>query len=167
MYRTTINFHKRLQRGEIPILFVVIKTDLGYRAYAEKELKTIADLEAHFADGSITADGTYTAGGGIGYLEKSARLLGFSGSDRTIRPKKQGLLFGYTQKQQKHVSITFANTDKYFSKLIAKEPFLTKTIYSYLGFEDLPLKEALEDFRGTIESLTITPEKLTLEAIEG
>lgn len=166
MYRTSINFHKRIQRGEVPVLFIVIKTDLGYRAYAEKELSLISDMEGHFADGSVIADGTYTAGSSLGSLEKSAKLLSFSGSNRTIQPQKRGLLLGYTQKQQEHVSVTLINTDRYFSRLIAKEPFLTKEISSYLGFEALPFGEMLEDFRGTIENLTITPEKLTLEAVE-
>ena len=166
MYKTTINFHKRLQRGEVPILFIVIKTDLGYRAYAEKELSLVSDIEAHSADGSVTADGTYTAGSSLGFLEKSARLLSFSPSAQTIQPQKRGLLFGYTQKQQKHASATLINTDRYFSKLIAKEPFLTKEIYVYLSFEALPFDEAKEDFRGVIENLTITPEKFTLEAVE-
>ena len=166
MYRATINFHKRIQRGEIPIFIIVIETDLGQRAYAKKELDLISDIDENLADGSVTADGSHTASSGPGFLEKSARLLSFSGSARTIQPKKQGLLLSYTKKQQKHISVTLINTDRYFSKLIAKEPFLTKEIYSYLGFEDLPFNEALEDFRGTIESLAITPEKLMLEAVE-
>jgi len=166
VYRITIDFHKRLQRGEIPILFCVIHTALGYRAYAKKELSVVSDMEASILGGSWLLDGSVILGSSLGFLEKSARLLSVGSFDRTIQPKKQGLLLAYTQKQQQNVSVSLVNVDRYFSRLIVKEPFLTRDLYLYLGFEALPFNQNLEVFKGVIEELAITSDKITLEAVE-
>ena len=58
----------------VPILYVVILTHLGYRAYAKKELSAVSDIEGNILDGSWILDGSQTLGASLGFLEKSARL---------------------------------------------------------------------------------------------
>jgi len=92
VYRTSIDFHKRITRGEKPVPYIVISTALGYRAYAQKELNRVFEVEGYFADGTYTADGSITAGSGLGVLEKSARVIDFGLFERSIQPKKEVLL---------------------------------------------------------------------------
>ena len=165
MYRTTINFHDRIERGEKPIPFVLIETDMGTRGYSERQFSDTWG-ETNLADGSVTADGSETANPGLGFLEYTARLQSVSRPTRTISPKKLGLLIGYTQKQQATLRVKLANYDLYFSKLIAKEPFITKTLSVYVGFSDLPFSESLLVFKGNIENLSLDQKVMTLEVVE-
>ena len=166
MYRTLINFNNRIMRGEKPAVYIVIQTDMGYRAYSKKELGKVFEIEGNFADGSVTADGSATAGAGAGVIEKSARVLSFGRFDRTIRPHKEGLLLGYTKKRQQHVAVTLNNADLHFSKILPKEPFLTKPLSFYVGFEALDFYEHLKMFEGVISEVKITPDQMVLEADE-
>lgn len=166
MYRLSINFHNRLTRGEIPITYDVIQTHLGYRAYAEKELIGVFDLTGYIADGSHLADGSITAGDvSAGIIEKSGRVLNFGNFERTLQPKKDDVLASFSGKQIQHLSMQLDNSDRYFSQLIAKEPFIGRPIKRYVGFEADPQSEHLNIFSGIISEITVLP-TLTIEADE-
>lgn len=152
-------------RGETPIAYVVIQTHLGYRAFAEKEMQGTFDLAGHIADGSVTADGTYTAGVGAGVIEKSARVLSFGSFERTLQSKKDDVLASYSGKQIQHISLELDNSDKYFAQLIAKEPFIGRPIKYYVGFEEDSQSDHLGIFSGVISEMTVLP-TLTIEADE-
>jgi hypothetical protein len=144
----------------------MIQTHLGYRAYAEKELTTGFDKLAAIADGTYLADGTIIAGSdSVGVIDKSARVLSFSSFERTIQPQKSDVLTAYSGKQLQHISIELNNTDRYFSRLIPKEPFLGRPVNVYVGFEADPQGEHLSIFRGIISELSVMP-VFTIEADE-
>lgn len=168
MYRTTINFHNRIQRGEKPIIYCMIHTDYGYRVYAEKELSDIFEVAGLLADGSVTADGSHTAGEGLGLLDKAGRVLSFGPFERTIQPRKKDVLASYSTKQLQHASIALDNADHYFSRLIPREPFLTKSLDIYCGFEADPFSERLRLFSGVISEVGLKKDglQLVLEADE-
>lgn len=166
MKRTLINFHDRINRGEIPVPFVIITTDMGYRAYAAKELGKVFEVSGYLADGTYSADGTITAGTGIGVLEKSARLLSLGPVEQAIQPKTSGLPVAYTIKEQSIFSVTLNNGDKHFSEILPKEPFLGQTMDYYLGFEALSFSEHLKLWSGIISELELTSSELTIEAEE-
>jgi hypothetical protein len=154
--------------GQIPVTFFLIQTNLGYRAYAEKELAFIFDLSGKLADGTYLADGSITAGiGSQGIIEKSGRVVSVSGFERTIQPTRDNVLLSYQGKQLQHLSVVLDNADHYFTRLIAKEPFLGRPLSEYVGFDDLPLGEHLKIFEGTISEIKVTPKNITLEAEEG
>jgi len=166
VYRLSINFHKRLMRGEVPISYAVIETHLGDRAYAEKELRGTFDPGGYLADGSHLADGSITAGGdSSGIIEKAGRVLSFGSFERTLQPKKDDVMIAYTGKQIQHISMEMDNSDRYFSQLIAKEPFIGRPITYYVGFEDDPPSEHLKIFSGRITEMSVLP-VLTIEADE-
>lgn len=166
MYRVPIAFHNRLMRGEVPTPYVVIQTHLGYRAYAEKELKAVFDLLGYIADGSSLADGSITAGSASsGVIEKSGRVVSFWSFERTLQPKKDDVLVAYSGKQIQHISLEMDNSDRYFSQLIAKEPFIGRPIKCYVGFEDSPQSEHLSVFSGVISEMSVLP-TLMIEADE-
>jgi hypothetical protein len=144
----------------------MIQTHLGYRAYAEKELTTGFDTLAAIADGTYLADGTNIAGSdSIGVIDKSARVISFSSFERTIQPQKNDVLTAYSGKQLQHISIELNNTDRYFSRLIPKEPFLGRPVNVYVGFESDPQGEHLSIFRGIISELSVM-QVFTIEADE-
>ena len=153
MYRTLINFHNRIIRGENPAVFCLIQTDYGYRAYSDKELIKYFELEGHIADGSVTAAGSETAGVGLGLIEKSARVLSFGSFERTIQPKMRDVLGGIEQRQLQHVSVSLNNEDRHFSKILPKEPFLGKPLYIYAGFEADAFHEYIKLFEGAISEV--------------
>jgi len=166
MYRTTINFHKRLMRGEIPVSYIVIQTHMGYRAYAEKELTKVFGITRYLADGSCLADGSITAGSaGWGVLEKSARVISFGSFERNLQSLKEDILASYQSKILQNMSIELENTDRYFAQLIASEPFIGRPLKYYIGFEADPQAEHLEVFSGIITEMTVMP-TLTIEANE-
>lgn len=166
MYRVPITFHKRLLRGEAPITYVMITTHLGYRAYAAKELAEVFDIAGYIADGSVTADGSYTAGSEtIGLIDKSARVLDMGRLERTIQPKKDDVLAAYSGKQLQHISIQLDNSDGYFSRLTAKEPFIGRPIAIRCGFEAVPYASHINLFTGVISEIDMG-HIMTIEADE-
>ena len=166
MYRIPITFHNRLMRGEIPISYILIQTHLGWRAYAEKELAGGFDIVGSLLDGSFLLDGSTVLGeGSIGVIEKSARIMSFGNFERTLQPQKDNLMAAYSAKQIQHISITLDNADRYFSQLIAKEPFIGRPVNVYVGFDADPQSEHLSIFSGIISEMSVLP-MLTIEADE-
>jgi len=166
VYRVPITFHKRLLRGEVPITYALITTHLGYRAYAAKELAQVFDISGYIADGSVTADGTHTAGSEtIGLIDKAARVLDMGRLERTIQPKTDDVLAAYSGKQLQHISIEMDNADRYFSRLIAKEPFVGRPIAIRCGFEADSYASHINLFTGIISEIDVG-HTMTIEADE-
>ena len=166
MYRTSINFHNRLMRGEVPISYIVIETHMGYRAYAEKELGAVFDVLGYIADGTYLADGSITAGDvGAGVIEKSARVISFGSFERSLQSQKEDVLGSYQSKTLQSMSIEMDNADGMFAKLIASEPFIGRPLKYYVGFEALSQSDHLKVFSGIITEMTVL-KSLTLEVNE-
>ena len=166
MYRIAKSMHDRLMRGEQPTPYIVIETNLGYRAYAAKELTEVFDVLGLIADGSVMADGSHTAGSeSAGVLEKSARVLDFGSFERTLQPRTADVMAAYSKKQKQHISIQLDNADRYFSRLIAKEPFLGRPIRAYVGFKAESQSNHMRIFTGRISEISAMP-VMTIEADE-
>lgn len=167
MYRLSIDFHNRLEKGEVPISYIVIETHMGYRAYAEKELIGVFDPVApYLLDGSWILDGSVLLGSAsAGIIEKSGRVIQFGSFDRSLQSMKNDILGSYQSKTLQHMNIDLDNSDRYFSQLIAMEPFIGRPLIYYVGFETLSQSEHLELFSGIITEMTVMP-TLTIEADE-
>jgi len=150
-------------RGEEPVPYVLIQTLMGWRAYAEKTEDTES---GYIADGTYLADGSITAGAGLGLLEREGRLLSWSGFERTIQPRKSDVLSAYNRKQQQSISIMLDNSGGHFSKLIAKENFIGRPMGVYVGFDGLEINEHLRVFDGQIFETELTEMKMTVRAHE-
>jgi hypothetical protein len=154
-------------RGEVPVSYITIETHMGYRAYAEKELTAVFDPAAVLLDGSFTLDGSEMLGSeSAGVIEKSGRVISFGSFTRALQSMKNNVLGSYQSKTLQKMSIEFDNSDSYFSRLIATEPFIGRPIKYYVGFEDEAQSEHLKLFSGVITELGVL-EKLTIEANEG
>ena len=98
-------------------------------------------------------------------LESSARVLSFGSFERTSQPIKDDVLTAYSGKQIQHMSLQLDNADRYFSRLIAKEPFLGRTLSIYVGFEAELEATHIRLFSGTISEVSIG-NTMTIEAEE-
>lgn len=166
MYRITIDFHNRLMKGEVPVSYILIETHMGYRTYAEKELIEIFDpVDPYIFDGSWILDGSVLLGSVTGIIEKSARVISFGSFSRSLQSVTGDVLGAYQSKILQHMSIELDNSDRYFSQLIASEPFIGRPLTYYVGFEGLPHSEHLELFSGMITEMSVMP-TLTIEANE-
>jgi hypothetical protein len=96
-------------------------------------------------------------------LEQSARVLSFGSFERTSQPIKDDVLVAYSGKQIQHMSIELDNADRYFSRLIAKEPFLGRTLSVYVGFEAELEATHIKLFSGIISEVSIG-NTMTIEA---
>ena len=166
MLRITKGIHDRLMRGEQPVIYALVETHMGYRAYATKELGKVFDILGHILDGSFELDGSTLLGAdSTGMIEKSAKLLDPGSFERTISPIKDDVLTSYQGKQKQHISIQLDNADRYFSQLTAKEPFIGRTLRMYVGFEDESQSVHLRIFTGIISEISMLP-IMTIEADE-
>jgi len=166
MYRTSIDFHNRLISGEVPIAYILITTHMGYRAYAEKELSGVFGVSPTLWDGTYDFDGTITYGSeSAGIIEKAGRVINFGAFDRNLQSMKEDILGSYASKTLQHLTVELDNSDRYFSQLIASEPFISRPIMCYLGFEALAQSSHLKLFSGIITEMNIMP-TMTIEADE-
>lgn len=167
MYRLAIDFHNRLMKGEVPISYILIETHMGYRAYAEKELTAVFEpVDPPLYDGSYVFDGSILYGAAsAGVIEKEGRVISFGSFDRNLKSVKEDILGSYQSKTLQHISIELDNSDRYFSQLIASEPFIGRPLLYYVGFETLSQSEHLKLFSGIITEMTVMP-ILTIEANE-
>jgi hypothetical protein len=90
-----------------------------------------------------------------------------------LNPKTADFLAAYTRKQQQHISVTLDNADKYFSIMLGKEPFLSRPISIYIGFEDEAVANHICIFKGVISDvsplsiLTISADEKSSESPTG
>ncbi|KKN67746.1 hypothetical protein LCGC14_0458940 [marine sediment metagenome] len=166
MFRVKIDYHKALKKGLKPITYILINTKLGFRIYSFKGISQEFESGPYYADGTYIADGTITAGSGINIIDKSSKLLSLGRFDRTISPRKRGLLFGFTSKQRQTVSVDLDNEDSYFSKLLGKEPFLGSDFRIFTGFEGVDFYQHVKMLVGIITEVFISSKKLTLRVEE-
>ena len=99
-------------------------------------------------------------------IESSARVVSYGSLERTLFPRTADVLTAYTGRQIQHLSIQLDNSDGYFSRLIAKEPFLSRTLTLYVGLESYETTEHVQLFSGTITDLSVMPiMTVTAEAV--
>ncbi len=167
MYRLAIDFHKRLMKGEVPISYILIHTHMGYRTYAEKELTAVFEpVDPPLYDGTYDYDGSILYGAAsAGVIEKAGRVINFGSFERNLQSMKEDILGSYQSKTLQHISVELDNSDRYFSQLIASEPFIGRPLLYYVGFETLSQSKHLKLFSGIITEMTVMP-TLTIEANE-
>jgi len=168
VYRTPLTLHKGLHRGETPIVYVMINTPMGWRGYSTKEINSgFTEESPRLADGTITADGTYTAGAGdYGMLDLQGRIVSIGKLSRTIRPSNTDIIGAYQNRQLQHISFTLADHDDYFTKMLPSEPLLNSEVRIYVGFDSDPHTDHLRIFNGYISSIKATSIGVEINAEE-
>lgn len=168
MYNTPLQLHKGLQRGEVPTVYLLINTPMGWRGYGAKEIDSgFTEESAHIADGTITADGTYTAGSGdYGLIDLQGRIVSIGRLSRTISPANSNILGAYDNRQLQHISFTLADHDDYFTKLLPTEPFIGREVRVYVGFDYDSHQNHLRIFNGKISDIKVGKTGIDIEAEE-
>ena len=166
--RMPLAFHKNLMMGKMPIIYCMIETHLIQRTYSTRELGGVFSAIGLIADGSVLADGSELAGSqAIGGGEKAGRVVDFGNFSRTVETTSTDIFASFSLKQQQHISIVMDNTDYYFTKLLAKEPLLSRKMGIYVGFEEHPQGDHFNVFSGLITEVSIDMSTMTLEVEEG
>lgn len=167
MYRTLLDFHKKLEADKVPIMYCLIETNMGWRAYGFKELKGTFDPESAVADGTYNSNSSVFAGStAIGAIDRAGKVLSFGSFERTISPRTKDVINSMEYRQLQHTQVTLSNHDQYFTKLIPTEPFLTKPLKVFFGFEGDSFTEHLSVFRGVISEIRVEGDNIVLEADE-
>jgi hypothetical protein len=121
-------------------------------------------ISTHCGD-RFYAKKTVTATAIAGSLGCLNRVLNFGSFERTLVPRTANLLTAYTRKQLQHISVQLDNSDNYFSIMLGKEPFISRAISIYVGFEDEPIANHITLFNGVISEISVLS-ILTIEADE-
>ena len=156
MYRTSISFHDRVTRGEVPVPYVLVETGLGWRAFGQKDLADLAQVGSALLDGSYLLDGSLVLGAGYDLISAEARVRSWGRFQRTIKPSRDDLLTSYTSWQQGEFTVTLLDQDGYFTRLSAQEIFIGQGMRVYAGFPDMPMTDHLRLFTGRITEAGVT-----------
>lgn len=167
MYRVPLGVYSRIMRGESPTPYIMIQTHMGTRVYAEKELGDIFSPAGLLLDGSFILDGSEKLGSeNLGIIEKSGRVISFDGFERALQSMKDDVLGSYLSKDLQNISVELDNTDDYFSKLIASEPIIGRSLQYCVGFENEAPSTHLKLFSGVIKEIGVLG-TLRIDADEG
>lgn len=166
MLRTSIDFHNALQAGEIPVVYVLIETDKGNHFYSTRELKGPFEKFYFTGNGEVLGNGFITGGNGVSAIEKSNRLINTPNLSRTIQPRTRDYINSMTNRQMGAVDITIEDRDHAIAKALPLEPFLTKRLTVYVGFESQDFSKHKLVFDGKISRIEKTPTEVIIAAEE-
>lgn len=166
MRRVSQNFYDRVNRGEQPTVYVVIKTQSGSRAYSQRALPDNFDVPTRLLDGAWTLDGSVSLGSGEYMASKDPLVLSYGRSQATLSPKSGELLTGYTSKRQSTFQVVLNNADRTLAQLVASEPFISRPIEVWLGFDDTAYADHQKLWNGEVDEIEISLDSITLNAVE-
>lgn len=155
MLRVPIAMHERLERGDTPLVYMLLSTPMGWRGYAEKELGESFDVGAVYPDGTWEPDGTVDIDG-LGLLSKLGLLRRVSSLERTISPQSTGVLSAFSRRQRQRIRAELLDPDRHIPRMLPREPILGRACRIVCGFEDLPYSEHLPLFDGEVVEVEIS-----------
>lgn len=147
MYNLTYDVSQKLDKGQKPSPYVIIKTTMGWRLYSGKQM----------------ADDFYPSSS---IIDRQSKLVSISEHERTIQPQKSEVFASFQNKQKHRVNITLSNTDNYFSKLLPFDPFINMIAELWVGFDEMPVADQIPRFAGKIVVINIGPKKIRLSCDE-
>jgi len=167
MLRFGYEFYRRVVTGEQPTIYITVTTHAGIRVFAEKQLNDHFDIASLLLDGSFLLGGSVTLGSMTEYMaSKEPLLIAYDNIQRTMAPRKKDLLSGYMSKQQSSFTAVLNNADKALGKLMANEPFITRPLVVYLGYDEIPYSDHVKLFSGVINEIFVDNMSLRLTAVE-
>jgi len=165
--RVNQNWRDNVAKGNEPIPYILINTDLGIRGYAARDMSFLSLSPGYLADGTYDADGTITAGGdSFDILSYDAKVLSFGTVSRNMKPRVNDLFAAFQNKEMATMDIVLNNADRYFTRLLPKEPFLGKQIRLYLAMPDSQFADHLKIFSGKINQYNDRQGQFTITAQE-
>lgn len=166
MYRVTQAFHNRIYNGEIPSVYAVVVSDTGNHLFGMKPLEGAFITTPLTADGSSFANGLVDGSGNLCVVEMGDRLINPGILERSIQPRTRDVINSLTNKEKQNIMIELDNHDYSISKQLPKDPWLTKLLKIFVGFESDTLSDQTLLFLGRIYEIEVGKETILLSAQE-
>lgn len=166
MYKVSKYFHDAVYRGETPCIYVVIASDRGNHIFAEKVLGGVFATEPLGFQGTGIENSLVDGSGNLNAIEISDRLINAGILERSIQPKTRDVINSLTNKERQNITVELDNHDYKLSKDIVLDPWLTKILMVYAGFEVDTLANQIRLFMGRITEIELNRTSLFVCAEE-
>ncbi len=144
--------YRDLEKAEyLPLYSIYLSTDITRRVFLMKGTPTTGGTGLWDGSGYVGDGGTYGAELGISQVE--ALLLSISPIAKTTAQSTRGLFTSLSASAVGHVSATFDNMGRFFSKITSgesPETFVDGNLEIRQGFESLPFSDQLVLFSGIV-----------------
>lgn len=156
--------------GALPLASIVLQGDRGIRIWSDRMLtdaETWSPAAGTPADGSALADGTLLAGAQImPILERSAGLLdpGMPSEQTAVPDGLDRMATTLSGRQISDLTAVISNADRGPSRALGIETWLSGELSQVLGYRGLPQQDWCERFRGVVDRIQITQERVSLTA---
>jgi len=97
-------------------------------------------------------------------LERAPRLVSLSPLTESNQPLDQDVLGSWGQGQRSTLQFEAHNDDLEMGRMVGKEYVLNKDVYLFVGFPDMAWDYAQQRYKGTINRITLTKNKVRIEA---
>lgn len=145
---------------------MVVATNRGNHIFADKQLAGVFRTMDLSADGSGIANSLVDGSGNLNAVEISDRLVDPGILSRSIQPKTRDVINSLTNKEKQNIMVEFDNHDYKLSQDIVKDPWLTKILMVYAGFEADTLADQVLLFTGRITEVELNKTSLIAYAEE-
>jgi len=97
-------------------------------------------------------------------LERAPRLVSLSPLTESNQPLDQDILGSWGQGQRSVLQFEAHNDDGAMTRMVGEEYILNKDVYLFVGFPGLPWDYSQQRYKGTINRITLTKNKVRIEA---
>lgn len=155
-------FHDKQLRNRNVVPQVVLRTGYGDRIWG-------------FINPAINDPiGTVLSSSGITFLreeltsqpvlERAARLVGLDPLTESTQPLDQDVLGSWGQGQRSVLQFEAHNDDLRMTAMVGEEYVLNQDVYLFLGFPNLGWDYAQQRYKGTVNRVILTKNKVRIEA---
>ena len=165
MYKKSLAYYQKQEQGEQEIAILRIINPAGLRIFSDDlpPANILIQTELTIYNGTITYNGDKLYGEGYeDILDFSGRIIDWGELQETLLPDADDLISSLQSQEISTLSVELNNADKYFSKLLGKETFISATVELLIGFRTIARNEFMEQFTGKVQKMFLTDEKITL-----
>jgi len=166
MLTKTATYQEYEDAGYNPIFSVYLSTDLTRRVFTFAG-SPVVPVGSDFYDGSRYVGDGLTYGAQLGVTESLPLLLSISPISKTTTQTQRDLYFSRSASAVGHVSATFDNALRDFSRITSgenPEQFVDGEMEIRQGFQGMPYADELSLFRGTIIDAPLSGELFKVSA---
>jgi hypothetical protein len=155
-------FHDKQIQNRNLVAQVVLRTGYGDRVWGfinpglNDPIGSILDSsETFFAQAELSAEPI---------LERAPRLVSLSPLTESNQPLDQDVLGSWGQGQRSVLQFEAHNDDGAMTRMVGQEYTLNHDVYLFVGFPGLAWDHAQQRYKGSINRITLTKNKVRIEA---
>lgn len=159
--RTRYFHDKQLQNRNV-IPQVVLRTGFGdrYWGFINPDVNdpigsVLSSSEVEFTQSEFTSEPI---------LERAPRLVALEPLTESNQPLDQDVLGSWGQGQRSVLNFEAHNDDGAMTRMVGQEYVLNKDVFLFVGFPRLQWDYAQQRYRGTVNRVTLTKNKVRIEA---